>query len=520
MLWYKLTILFMPLAACLFGNLTGFIQFGTELQHALAGAAGLALGGLLALAMYELDRLFEEVSDTFGSARFAAPLEIRAGGLYGRRGLVVGKQVGRLLRFNRPGHWLTIAPTRSGKTTCSVIPQLLEQPDRCGFQSAVVVDIKGEIAAITGRHRASAGPVWRFSPFEDDSACFNPLDFVRQGEDLWEDCALLAEMIVTPSGSGDAVFFEAEARALITGLLIYILCDVPAHKRTLTYLRRLLMTGEFGLSQHLERMTKSRNPVVRRTANSFMQKEDKLKSAVLAEAQSHTAIFDSGRVARVTATSDFTFEALKKGPGTVYLCIPPEHLDVYRPLLRLMLGIAVRGMTRDRNRPLRDVLFLVDEFPALGSMRPLQDGLAYLAGYGCKLWLFAQDLAQLESIYGPQGARSILANCCLQAFGTMDQGTAELLSKMLGNTTRRTQQQSRSRRSWMWPDYDRFNHGSGETGRPLLTADEIRCLGSERQLLFLKDMKPILCRKLPYYAHAAYKGRFDSWAADGGRQDG
>ena len=63
----------------------------------------------------------------------------------------------------------------------------------------------------------------------------------------------------------------------------------------------------------------------------------------------------------------------------------------------------------------------------------------------------------------------------------------------------------------MVPDYDRFGHSASETGRPLLTADEIRCLGQDRQLLFLKDMRPVLCRKVPYYNQSAYQGRYDRW---------
>ena len=179
--------------------------------------------------------------------------------------------------------------------------------------------------------------------------------------------------------------------------------------------------------------------------------------------------------------------------------------------MRLMLGMTVRAMTRSDRETNLPVLFLVDEFPALGYMEPLEDGISYLAGYGVRLWLFAQDLGQLEDVYGRARTRSIVANTNLQAFNAMDADTAEMLSKMLGNETRRIRHKNKSRHSLVLPDYDRFSVGDGETGRSLLTPDEIRCLGDEWELLFIKGLRPILARKTPYYKERRYRGLWDRW---------
>ena len=160
---------------------------------------------------------------------------MRKAGLYRKGGLLLGRHDGRDVRFNQPGHLLTLAPTRSGKGTCGVIPNLLEYEG-----STVTVDIKGENYAIAGRQRRQFGPVYRFAPFDENSNCFNPFDFIRSGEDAWEDAAMLADMIIVPSGAADAVFFENEARSFLTGLILYVATQAPPKKRNLGTVRRLV----------------------------------------------------------------------------------------------------------------------------------------------------------------------------------------------------------------------------------------------------------------------------------------
>ena len=505
MYWLKLASFCLPLLGYVAIVYGAILPIEPEVKIIVA-AMGFLMGGLTASAFQELERWWASLSDVYGSATFATPREVKSAGMYQKEGVLLGRHGRRLLRFDQPGHLLTLAPTRSGKGACGVIPNLLEYPG-----SVVTVDIKGENLAIAGRRRQAFGPVWKLAPFETESSCFNPLDFMRDGEDAWEDAAMLAEMLVVPSGSEDAAFFESEARGLLTGIILYVATEVPKDRRNMAEVRRLITLSGRELGAVVEQMRRARHPVIRRTAGSFLQMADRLKASVLAQARTHTAIWDSERVARITARSDFSLEDLKEWPASLFLVVPPEHLDVYRPLVRLILGLAVRAMIRNTNRPKHNVLFLVDEFPALGGMKPLEEGVAYLAGYSVTLWLFAQDLGQLQEVYGRERTRSIIANTNMQTFGTADADTAEMLSRMLGNETRRVRHKSKSRHSFIWPDYDRFNVGDGETGRPLLTPDEIRCLGDELELIFIRGMRPILARKVPYYSTWRYRGLWDKW---------
>jgi type IV secretion system protein VirD4 len=76
---------------------------------------------------------------TYGSARWAKDTEIRAAGLLGADGIVLGKHEHDYLRHDGPEHVLCFAPTRSGKGVGLVVPTLLTWPGSC-----IVHDIKGE----------------------------------------------------------------------------------------------------------------------------------------------------------------------------------------------------------------------------------------------------------------------------------------------------------------------------------------------------------------------------------------
>src|SRR3546814_14412845 len=55
------------------------------------------------------------------------------------------------------------------------------------------------------------------------------------------------------------------------------------------------------------------------------------------------------------------------------------------------------------------LLWVLDEFPALGRLDFFEQALAFMAGYRMRALLIAQSLNPIEQAYGPN--RSILDNC-------------------------------------------------------------------------------------------------------------
>ncbi|UTW59525.1 type IV secretory system conjugative DNA transfer family protein [Kordiimonas sp. SCSIO 12603] len=463
-------------------------------------------GVLLSATAYEGMRFFEKVRNgNLATARFGKRSELAQGGLNFKEGLIVAKDGNKPLRFNKAGHLITVSKTRGGKGVSSVIPNLLDHQG-----SVFCVDIKGENYAITAERRKELSTVFCLAPFEENSNCYNPLDFIRYGPDEIDDASLIASLIVVPGEVSMDSFWDKEARALLTGLILYVVRHKPKELQNLAEVRRLITLGEEDFDDLLEAMKQSPHPWIKRAASAFGQKAEKERSGVISTAQSHTKVFDSPRLTSITSSSDFKLEDLKQHVISLYLNIPPHQIAVYRPYLRLIVGLTQAAMTRNQHIPERPVLFLLDEFPALGKM-PV-NGFAYLAGYGVSLWVFTQSIGQLEAIYGKQ-ADAILSNCAITQVWSLapaDFKTAEHVSRTLGEKMVTTYSETRSQRRRLSLAHNYTDNRSTRTRR-LLTPDEILCLPEGKTLLFVSGLRPFLVNRVIYYKDSFFRGLYGKW---------
>ncbi len=435
-------------------------------------------------------------------------------GLYRQRGLLLGRRSGALLRFAGEGHVLTVAPTRSGKGVSCVIPNLLDHPG-----SALVTDPKGENYAVTSRWREESGqPVHAFDPFGlvGGSAAYNPLDLVDPASpDAVDDARMLADMLVLPEGrEGDQAFWNEEARAVLSGLILHVAASAPPELRTLTHVRTLLTLPPEPFRHLLDEMSESEAVagLVARSAARILQKAERERSGVISTAQSHTHFLDSPRMATVLRRSTVDLGMLKRNRATVYLVLPAERLEGYARWLRVMIACGLLAIARTPGQPRERVLFLLDEFAHLRRMHPVQRDIGLAGGYGVTFWLVIQDLAQLRSTY-PETWPTFLANVdVLQAFGTNDWETAEYLSKMTGETTVTVVSANQST-GLSRGQHPQRQHGAAvtrsETGRRLLLPDEVRRLPRDQQLLFVKGSAPILAERVSYLSDREFAGKAD-----------
>lgn len=450
--------------------------------------------------------------DTHGSARIATKDEI-APLLATNTGLLIGRdgKSRKLLRYDGPSHLLTMAPTRSGKGVGTIIPNLITL-DR----SVICIDPKGENARITRRARSCFGPVNVLDPFGiagKTSSAFNPLaEMEAHSLDLAEEAATLADAIVfDEAGSSNDAHWNEEARALISGLILYIVTEETFDRRNLSTLREFLTLAPSAFDILISKMKASTavGGLVARAANRHLSKADREAASVLSTAQRHTHFLDSPRMTEILARSDFRFGDLKSRTGTVFLVLPPDRLSTYARWLRLIVTQSLQEMARTSvkasPKPLSPVLFLLDEFAALGHLAPVERAMGLMAGYGVQLWPILQDIHQLRATYG-QRAGTFLSNAgVLQIFGVNDHDSARFVSDLLGQTTVAFQTMGRALDS----DKTGISLGEHRTGRPLMTPDEVRSLPAPVELLFLAGQRPIIARKLAYYEDAEFKGMFD-----------
>jgi len=377
-----------------------------------------------------------------------------------------GERAREPLWFQGEGHLLTVAPTGSGKGQRFILRTLLE------FEGpAIVLDPKGENYKATAWRRNLFGQVFKWAPGEPDSDCYNPLDRVKG----WDDARLLAELLVIPQSKEP--FWDDAARDLLTGLIFYVQRRRPPGRRNMREVCRLLALSKADLDDMIEDLQAADDERLRELGNIIQTQSEALRASIANSLRTQLAIWRSDDVMAVTSTSTpgwsvedilvrdnitVTFAAKEgRAPGwhqrqdggvtrgsaaTVYLVVSPEKMSAMRSVMRVLLGqhlgeaIRVRkmlddGNAEDENLPEKyldwPMMFYLDELPQLGYMRIIEDAVAITRSYRIRLWLFTQDMAQLEEVY-PKW-RSLIANCrCQIYFRPNDKNTADHIADRLG----------------------------------------------------------------------------------------
>ena len=440
--------------------------------------------------------------ETYGSARWATPVEIKGAGLLGPDGVVLGRLDREYLRHEGPEHVLCFAPTRSGKGVGLVVPSLLTWPG-----SAIVHDIKGENWTLTAGFRALHGRVLLFDPTNSASAAYNPLLEVRRGE--WEvrDVQNVADVLVDPEGSLERRnHWEKTSHSLLVGAILHVL--YAEADKTLAGVAAFLSDPKRPIETTLQAMMTTphlgdevTHPVVASTARELLNKSDNERSGVLSTAMSFLGLYRDPVVAQVTRRCDWRISDLiaDERPATLYLVVPPSDISRTKPLIRLILNQIGRRLTEDlhaKNRRHR-VLLMLDEFPALGRLDFFESALAFMAGYGLKAFLIAQSLNQIEKAYGANN--SILDNCHVRvSFATNDERTAKRVSDALGTATEmKAMKNYAGHRLSPWLGHLMVSRS--ETARPLLTPGEVMQLAPADEIVMLAGTPPIRAKKARYF---------------------
>jgi lipoprotein releasing system LolC/E family transmembrane protein len=148
------------------------------------------------------------------------------------------------------------------------------------------------------------------------------------------------------------------------------------------------------------------------------------------------------------------------------------------------------------------VLYLLDEFAALGNLAPVERAMGLMAGYGVQLWPILQDVHQLRATYGRR-AGTFLSNAgVLQVFGVNDQDSARLVSDLTGQETVVFQTMSRALDS----EKSGISYGEQHVARPLMTPDEVRNMPQTAQMLFIAGHRPIIAGNIRAGSLAGFEG--------------
>jgi type IV secretion system protein VirD4 len=333
------------------------------------------------------------------------------------------------------GHLLTIAPTGMGKGRSAIIPTLLTYPG-----SVIVVDPKGEAAAITARQRRKFGKVITIDPFYQVTQTpdtFNPLDLHKvSSNSVVEQALMISDLLqLDKGGFGKEPFWDIRGTALLAGVLAYILSAKPTEERHLGTLKNIFAADDiiYGLAVALDIQKKTMDAFAYKEIAQVLQMPENTRGGVLATAQQHVYLFDDSKVLGSIKKTSFDLGAVVRGePVTIYLVLPPTKLNSHAVLLRLWMASLLYAMFERDTLPELPTLFMIDEAAQLGTLEILRTAMTLMRGYGVRCWTFWQDLSQLKHLY-QQDWQTILNNAAVvQTFGVTSNLMAKELSEVIG----------------------------------------------------------------------------------------
>jgi type IV secretion system protein VirD4 len=378
-------------------------------------------------------------------------------------------QIGDKVRYGGPLHAVLFGPNGVGKGMRCLVPNLLSIADK----SIVVIDPKGQLAAMTAKYRHQAGnDVAVIDPCGvlDDiaqndpqtyrylieqglvkSVGFNPLGALDPASPtFYDDAAIIVEAMIKLQGNDP--HWPESAQGLAAGLVMWDKVR-NGDRANLENVRAMLTEADAwetywdsdaqkyregkvrGLSVTAACMVAEGGFEIASLGARFLSETptDEMES-VRSTADTQTRWLLSRPMRADLAKSGVDFRRLKSGPRplTVYVILPSKMLESHSIWLRLVVSEALRASLTPGGWP---VLMMLDEFAALGHMQIIERLYPVTRDYKIQMWLILQDLPQLQSLYKDRWETMLGMAGVIQSFRTGDLTTAEWLSKRTGNTT-------------------------------------------------------------------------------------
>jgi type IV secretion system protein VirD4 len=387
-------------------------------------------------------------------------------------GIVLGFLGAQLLQSPAEDNVLLLGVQRSGKTSTVVVPTLLTWSG-----AAIATSTKEELVRLTARHRAERGPVWVFAPLDRDTtwidelglkaATWNPIASIS-------DCGSASELAdhFTAAGKrGGASHWYLSASSLITALAVFAKESGRDMGAVLIALNRTAQADYAELSKSVDD-TQAADLLMAHALTP-----DREAGSVASTARSCLGLWVDERVRSATTSSEreLDLDQLLAQGGTLYLVAPAEEAERCRPLFSALVATLLRKATlraRTQGGILKPRLLLALDEAANFARIPRLAGYASSGpGQGIQLLLCFHDLAQIESGYGREEARTVWNNCRARLLlpGQGDMATLEQFSRAIGDETRTYRLSHGDARS--------SNSSEQRIGRPLCSPDDLRRLG-------------------------------------------
>jgi type IV secretory pathway TraG/TraD family ATPase VirD4 len=233
----------------------------------------------------------------------------------------------------------------------------------------------------------------------------------------------MAESLIPPVYTGDAFWNEA-ARAVFAGILHYLWRN---NLRTNAHIWRAVTAPGQEIHDWLASV-----PGGARGYRYIEDASGKQALSVFATMMQYTAAFEYlGRT-----DGDFTIDKWLSSPGgCIFVTNKSEVRDTLKPILSLFVDLLSKKLLSLPDDLSRRVFFILDEFGTLQRLSSIKDLLIASRSKGGSAWLGIQDMGQINKLYTPDVAATIVNACGTSVmFAVSDPKTACYLRDKIGDT--------------------------------------------------------------------------------------
>lgn len=466
----------------------------------------------LAVTLYYSDHENRRPGEEYGSAKWgnARELNKRYADRDGKN-VILTKRVSIGLdgyKHRRNLNILVVGGSGSGKTRFFCKPGIMSV--NCSY---LIVDPKGEMLRSTGYLLKEEGYDIKvfdlIHPRQSDG--YNPFTYIRDDPDVLKLMDNLVKNTTPPKGASNDPFWEKAEIALDSALMLYLLYEAPAEEQNFEMLMFMLECARVMeedeqyqspldlLFQTLEERDPSHIAV--REYKVYKQAAGKTAKSILVTASVRLAAFIFPQYAAMMQTDEMDFASMGERKRAIF-CVIPVNDGSMNYLVSMLLTqcfqqLYLRADERYNGRLPVPVRVIQDEWANVAQPDSYPKVLATCRSYNIGINIIVQNIQSIKALYKDEW-EGIIGNCDTLLFlgGGNEPTSLEFVSKLLGKETvhTRTRGQTKGRSGSSSMNFQ-------QTGRDLMTPDEIRMLPTNDALLFIRGEKPVRDKKYDIKKH-------------------
>ena len=466
-----------------------------------------------AIAFYYSSRINQRPGEEHGSAKWGSVHEInrKYSDKNTHNNVILTKHLS--MSLNGRQHMrnllqIIVGGSGAGKTRFVVKPNML-----CVNASYIVTDPKGELVRAVAPLLLQHGYVVKvfdlIEPTHSDS--YNPFRYIRKDSDVFKLINNFIQNTTPKNASQNDPFWEKSEIALDAALMLYLLHEAPPEEQTMEMILTMIEYGsakeddddfQSALDLLFEALEEEQpNHIALRQYRIFKQAAGKTAKSILVSAAVRLASFTLPEIQNITAEDSLELSRMGERKQAIFCVIPDSNDTSLNFLVGMLYTQAFQELYFQADKVHMGALpvpvrLMFDEFANVA----LPDGYARLQATmrsrNIMATIILQNISQLKALFKDDW-EGIIGNADTMVYlGGNEQSTHKYISEQLGKETINTKSSSQSKGR-----NGSFSESHQQTGRELMTPDEVRLLDNKNAIVFIRGERPVIDEKYDLMKH-------------------